>query len=291
MSKIKLIIIVVALVGFSLCSAAKKPGTAPALHCSEDSVILLQLIEKVSNDGGNTLGSRTMTAAKAMADLNIKAIDGKDTVETVEINFHSASPLSFINNAIAIAKTANLTSPTVEDFSSRLENISFRKGENTGFASKLFYGADWIVDNVYRGNLEEKTEYMTGGGFKVKSLDYLSRHKEEFPALKDSLTLEQVKTMEMGLKSHRIPHLKKQSAGNKPLHELMNDGDIIIMLSPETEFDVYDMGVIEMREGVPYLIHVSKGEGKVVADPYPLPRLFKLEGQHFYGYRWLRPTE
>ena len=155
----------------------------------------------------------------------------------------------------------------------------------------LIYVSDWIVDNVYRGNLKEMTEYVTGGGFKTKTLDYVSHHPEEYPALKNPEVLEKVKMNEMGYRSHRIPHLKKQSAANKPLHELMQTGDVIVMLSPQPDFDLYDIGVIEMRGGEPYLIHISHENGSVVADPYPLARLFKLDGQHFYGYRWLRPQE
>ena len=148
-----------------------------------------------------------------------------------------------------------------------------------------------MVDNIYRGNLKEMTEYVSGGGFKTKTLDYMTRHKDEFPAMTDDAVSDKVRMNEMGYRSHRIPHLKKQSVANKPLHELMDDGDIIMMLSPEPDRDLYDIGFVELKEGEPYLIHISYDNGKVVADPYPLARLFKLESQHFYGYRWLRPQE
>lgn len=147
------------------------------------------------------------------------------------------------------------------------------------------------MDNVYRGHLKEMTEYVTGGGFKTKTLDYITRHKDEYPALKDPKVYDKVRMMEMGYRSHRIPHLKKQSAANKPLHEIMKDGDIIMMLSQEIDFDIYDVGFIEMVDGEPHLIHISHENGNVTADPYPLSRLFKIDGQHFYGYRWLRPAE
>ncbi len=109
--------------------------------------------------------------------------------------------------------------------------------------------------------------------------------------MKNPETYDKVRMMEMGYRSHRIPHMKKQSSSNKPLHELMQDGDVVIMLSNEIDFDIYDIGFVEMKDGEPYLIHISHENGKVVADPYPMSRLFKLEGQHFYGFRWLRPQE
>ena len=63
------------------------------------------------------------------------------------------------------------------------------------------------------------------------------------------------------------------------------------MNPPESDFDIYDIGVVSMEKGEPYLIHVSRATNKVELDPYPLQRLFKIEGQFFYGYRWLRPVE
>ncbi len=119
----------------------------------------------------------------------------------------------------------------------------------------------------------------------------MTRHPDEYPALKNPAVLDKVRMAEMGYRSHRIPHLKKQSAGNKSLHELMNDGDIIMMLSNDVDFDLYDVGFVELVDGVPHLIHVTHDTGLVTVDPYPLQRLFKLENQHFYGYRWLRPQE
>ena len=62
------------------------------------------------------------------------------------------------------------------------------------------------------------------------------------------------------------------------------------MNPPEADFDIYDIGIVSMENGEPYLIHISRENNQVRLDPYPLTRLFKIEGQFFYGYRWLRPV-
>ncbi len=266
------------------------PTYAFRIHCEEDTVKISNLLRLTAENGGS-LGERCVFVAHQLIDTPLAKAPDNDMDGTVVLDMHGFDRMGFVNNVIALAQASMKKLPTVKEFSLALEGVSRRKGIDEGFSSKLMYGADWIVDNVYRGNIKEMTEYLTGGGFKTKTLDYVTRHKDEFPALKDSVVYDKVKMAEMGYRSHRIPHLKKQSAGNKPLHELMQNGDIIMMLSPEIDYDIYDIGLIEMKDGVPYMIHISYETDKVVEDPYPLSRLFKIEGQHFYGYRWLRPEE
>lgn len=258
-------------------------------HCPQDSVKAMELVEKAAT--GKTYGQRIVEAAKALQGIPYAPSADNDSLGTLVVRLDSLNQREFIYMALAAAKTAELTVPTLREFERNLENVSRKKGKDEGFASQFLYGADWIVDNVYRGNLKEMTEYLDGGSYRTKTLDYVSRHPEQFPAMSDSLTAEKVKVTEYGYRSHRIPHLKKQSIGNKNVKELLQDGDIIIMSPMDSDFDIYDIGIVTIENGEPTMIHISREKGEVVVDPYPLTRLFKIEGQFFYGYRWLRPTE
>ena len=259
------------------------------IACEKDSVMAEKIMKAVDKDAD--YGKRIVAIAEMLDGTPWAAAPDNDTIGTVVVSLHGFDRMGFVNNVMALAMASVKSQPTMKDYADALVNISRRKGVDDGFTSQMLYVSDWIVDNVYRGNIKEMTEYMTGGGTRTKTLDYVTRHKEEYPALSNPETLDRMKMIEMGYRSHRIPHLKKQSAGNKPIHELMQSGDIIIMSALEDDYDLYDIGFIEMKDGEPYLIHISHETGKVVKDPYPLARLFKLEGQHFYGYRWLRPTE
>lgn len=258
------------------------------VHCAEDTMRVHKMLDDLAGKGYD-FGTRVVKAAHMLEGTPWASPADNDTTGTVVINLHGFDRLGFMNTVLALAEASERTVPRVSDFETQYESYSRRKGEDTGFASQLFYGADWIIDNVYRGHLNEMTEYPGGGGFKTKTFDYLTRHRDDYPALKNEETYDKVRMYEMGYRSLRIPHLKKQSMGNKSIHDLMRNGDIIMMLSPEIDYDIYDIGFVEMRDGEPYLIHISRDNGLVVADPYPVSRLFKLENQHFYGYRWLRP--
>lgn len=257
-------------------------------HCDSDKEAVKSLLEKTK---GETFGDRVVSAAKALQGIPLAPSADNDSIGTLMIRLDSLSQREFIYVALAAAKSAGMTVPTPRDFEKNLENISRRKGVDEGFPSQFLYGSDWIVDNIYRGNLSEMTEYLTGGGYRTKTLDYVSRHPEQFPAMSNPEVVDKVKVTEFGYRSHRIPHLKKQSIGNKAVKELIQNGDIIILGPPEDDFDIYDIGIVSIEGGEPTLIHISRQNGVVSLDPYPLTRLFKIEGQHFYGYRWLRPQE
>lgn len=265
-------------------------GRAFSFHCEEDSIAALHLLATAESAGDN-YGKRIVAVAGAMEGIKGKTLPDVDTTISLTVNLHEINPLQFVNNAMAFAFVAGKQNATLSDYGKKLEDLSRKKGVDNGFPSHLFYGAEWIGDNIYRGNLQEMTEYLTGGGFRTKTLDYLSRHRNEISVMKDSVVNENIRMNEMGYRGHRIPHLKKQSIGNKSMQELLQEGDIIMMLSPAEDYDVYDIGIVGFKNGEPFLIHIDRTTGQVVSDPYPLSRLFKVEGQHFYGYRWLRPNE
>lgn len=258
-------------------------------HCPEDSARVMELLGKAAQ--GDTFQQRIVAAAKALEGTPFAPAADNDSIGTIVVRLDSLNQREFIFTVLAAAKTAQLTAPKLNDFEQNLENISRRKGVDEGFPSQFFYASDWIVDNVYRGNLKDMTEYVTGGDSKVKTLDYVTRHSKEFPAMSNPEIADKVRIAEYGYKSHRIPHLKKQSIGNKNIKELLNDGDIIILNSPEVDFDMYDIGFVTMENGEPYLIHISKETNLAGIDPYPISRLFKILNQFFYGYRWIRPLE
>lgn len=258
-------------------------------HCGQDSVKVTQLIEAARS--GETYGQRIVAAAKSLRDTPLAKAADNDSLGTIMIRLDSLSQREFIYATLAAAKTAELNVATLRDFEKNLENISRKKGVDEGFPSQFLYGADWIVDNVYRDNLKEMTEYLDGGSFRTKTLDYVSRHPEQFPAMANPEVADKVRVAEFGFRSHRVPHIKKHGINNKNLKELLQQGDIIILNAPEDDFDIYDIGIISIENGEPTLIHIARDTQKVTLDPYPLPRLFKIEGQYFYGFRWLRPID
>ena len=272
----------------ALLNAGHSLNAAVRYHCDLDSVRVKELLASTK---GENFGQRVVAAALALKGTPSGQAADNDLTGTIVIRLDTLNQKEFLNVALAAAKASYASNPGIHDFEKALEEVSRKKGIDNGFASQFLYGADWIVDNVYRGNIKEMTDYSDGSSFRTKTLDYVSRHKDEFPALTDSAVFEKVKIIEMGFRSHRIPHLKRQAIGSKVVKENLENGDIIMMLLSDSDFDIYDIGIVEIKDNQPYLIHISRQKGEVVEDEYPLERLFKIEGQFFYGFRWLRPQE
>lgn len=135
-----------------------------------------------------------------------------------------------------------------------------------GYASRLHYISDWIVDNNHRGNMTEVTDRIGRADHQIKTLDYMSQNRNLYPALKDSATFAKLKNAEIGFRSHRFPYIKTMNIKGAELRE----GDIVAITTSTKGLDVTHMGVVTLKNGTPHLIHASSKAGKVVEDELPL---------------------
>lgn len=258
------------------------------VHCVEDEAKALTIIESLKT-GDSELGHRMVQAAEALIGTPADSYYSSDSLATLRVNVDSFSPLMFVNNVIALAKASENPGPgDIVSFERQLEDISCRRGEDKGFPSIMYHAADWIVDNVARGNVRELTEDYAGVVVRTKSLDEMTRKRGDFAALADSAVFESVRLTEMGFRTHRIPTLKKETIKKKEVIEDLRDGDIIILVPNRDGIDYYDIGVISVENGLPYLIHLSPHSKTVEKEKEDLARYMGLVTKNFQGYRILR---
>ena len=128
--------------------------------------------------------------------------------EAVRVNLEAFDCTTYVETVLALAYTAGQHRRTWRDFTENLERLRYRNGRAAGYASRLHYPSEWVIDNYSRGNLREITGEIAGARHNVKSLDFMSRNAKLYPALADSATLAAVKGAEAGLSNHRYPLLK-----------------------------------------------------------------------------------
>lgn len=235
------------------------------------------------------LGGNMAFFAEALTGCPSDSYYHTDSVAVLRLNTRSFTPMTFINTVGALSRASlNNSRPSWRDFSRELTALSCRRGTDMGFPSLMWHASDWISDNIYRGNVKELTENFPGTIEKTKSLDYLTRHRDEYRALADSATYEKVRMMEMGFRTHRVPLLKKEHIGKKDVAEELRPGDIIILNPQEDGIDIRVIGVVVEREDGQHLIYLSEEDGKVVETPTPLPRWMKIKTKYFNGFRIIR---
>lgn len=263
------------------------PATAQRFHCPSDTARAMEIIREFSRPGGEP-GEITGAIASKLVGESYVPVTKEDSLGVAEIRLDGFDEFSFVNMVAALAKTA--TSPghsRPKDLEIMLNRLTFRRGEPDGFPTRMVYGGDWVVDNRSRGNIKELTEDYSAH-FKTKSLEWVGRHRDEYAALKDSATYERQKMVELGYRTFKIPHMKRESTEWKQIAPEIREGDLIMLLTPQPDKDIWEMGYVVKRPDGLHLIHASERDGKVVEEPEVLGRYIKRHSKEVYGWRWIR---
>ncbi len=207
--------------------------------------------------------------------------------EMLTVNLDEMDCTTFVETVAAMAITIEERRNSWQDYLYNLENIRYRQGKVDGYASRLHYISDWIVDNTHRGNIKEVTDRMPGIGHQVKSLYFMSRHRDSYEALKDSAEFERIKNVEVGYRSHRFPYIKTAALQSKVAASILNDGDIIAFTTKTEGLDVSHIGIVVMEDGVVKLLHASSKAGKVLVDPLTLSEYLR-KNRNITGGRIIR---
>lgn len=186
--------------------------------------------------------------------------------EMLTVNLSGLDCTTFVETVIALAKTVEARRTSWRDFLYNLEQIRYRGGSINGYASRLHYVSDWVVDNTHRGNITEVTDRIYDANYQIKTLDFMTSNRDKYPALSDSATYERMKSTEIGYRSHRYPYIKSANVGKANLRE----GDVVAITTSMQGLDVTHMGIIVMVDGKAHLLHASSKAGKVIIDPLSL---------------------
>lgn len=209
--------------------------------------------------------------------------------ETLKINLDEMDCTTFVETVLTIAYTAGEGRTSWRDYVYNLEKIRYRGGTINGYASRLHYFSDWVVDNIHRGTIKEYTTRMPANDWAVKTLDFMSSNREKYAALSDSTEFARIKSSEIGYRNHRYPYIKTSKISNKAIAAALKEGDIVALTTKIPGLDVTHMGIIIKKDGVPYLMHASSKHGKIIIDELPLADYLRKNGGT--GIRIIRLNE
>lgn len=208
--------------------------------------------------------------------------------EMLTVNLDELDCTTFAETVMAMALTINEGRSSWRDFVYHLERLRYRQGEVDGYPSRLHYICDWAVDNSFRGNFKDVTPQMPHCIYKVKTIDFMSRHADRYPALADSANLARIKAVEDGYRNCRFPYVKTIDLGKKETIAAMRNGDILAFVGKVDGLDVTHMGILIIdADGQPRVLHASSSEGKVVLTDCSLADFVK-RNRAFEGVRFFR---
>lgn len=259
---------------------------------SADTTRLAQLLDAAAAANLPTPEERVAFFGKAFLGTPYVAHTLEGDEEVLRINTEELDCTTFVESCLALAMTIGENRHSWRDYVYNLRRIRYRNGEVNGYPSRLHYIADWAVDNRHRGNFRDVTEDFPRINYIVRSLDFMTSHRDAYPALADSANFARMKSVESGYRNHRFPYLKSSELMSKGTRKLLRNGDVVALVSTIKNLDVTHMGMIykETPDSEPYLLHASMSGGKVLVSSTPLTEFMKKNRQ-FMGIRVFRLYE
>lgn len=267
-----LFVIVLALSGLSGSAATQQHMR---FHCEKDTAEINTLLQRGLESGKTDPNALVSFYAHELLGRPYVAhtLDQTGNDELLMIDVDEFDCTTFVETLYALARTTMSGRYSWRDYAANLENLRYRRGVLDGYASRLHYISDWAVDNISRGNITEVSGDLPASKAEVKTINFMTTHRDLYPQLSDSATYAKVRNFEIGYRNHKYEYVRKNMVGVKDVKNALLEGDIVGLVTKVEGLDVSHMGIIVKDEkGDNYLLDASASGGKVQVEPLALPK-------------------
>ena len=266
----KKIIILLLLAVNSIFSSQAATPQEMRFHCANDTTKISELLRRGYESGIKDANQLVAQYGEWLMGTPYVAHTLECDKEMLTINIDELDCTTFVETLYALTRTTLSGRYSWRDFAHNLEAIRYRGGNINGYASRLHYISDWIIENTYRGNIKEFTPELDGVQYMVKNIDFMSKNRDKYPALADDATFQKIKGTEIGYRNHRFPYFKVDFNSQKRMKKVVRTGDFVAIVTNIKGLDVQHMGVIVMKDDVPYLLNASSVGKKVQIEEIDL---------------------
>lgn len=162
------------------------------------------------------------------------------------------------------------------DFAREMESFRYRRGLRRGYASRLHYFSEWIVDNARRGRVRDLGRVL-GGEPDRRPLRFMSRNRDLYPALRHPEMADAIARHERSLDGRArwvVPLARIAEVGAR-----IQTGDIVAFATSIRGLDVSHAALAYRDEtGLLRVLHAPLAGGVVEVTPATLE-------QYTYGLR------
>ena len=192
-------------------------------------------------------------------------LDSGDENEQLVVNLHQMDCFTYVENVIALSKTALGDSLTFEGFKAHLQNIRYRDGALSDYASRLHYTSDWIYNNQEKGIVENISKQLSGIK-ETKAINFMSTHRSAYRQLAhDDAMLEKIKQTEQQINNREgFYYLPKQDIAAMASH--IPHMAVVGIVTTIDGLDTTHIGFAYQKDGVLGFIHASTLKNEVVID-------------------------
>lgn len=196
--------------------------------------------------------------------------------EQLYVNTSGVDCATFVETVIALTLGAETENPDVEEYLKILQSLRYRDGVVSGFPSRLHYTSEWAADNIKRGNFREISGDFEFSQQRVKTIDFMTKHRDLYPPMKDEKVFKAIQDNEKALKDLHFAFIPTNQV-KKAAGSFLKRGDVVAIVTDKPGLDVSHVGFIDIHKGVPYLVHASSKYKKVINDTVPLSEYLKRQ--------------
>ena len=286
----KKILIILLFVASNIVATQAATPQEMRFHCANDTTKITQLLQRGIESGIKDANSLVAQYGEWLLGTPYVAHTLEGDTEMLTINIDELDCTTFVETLYALTRTTLTGRYSWRDFAHNLEDIRYRGGNLNGYASRLHYISDWIIENTFRGNIKECTQDFNGVHYMVKNIDFMSKNRDKYPALANDEVFMKIKGTEIGYRNHRFPYLKVDFNNQKRIKKMLKSGDIVAIVTNIKNLDVQHMGVIVLKNDVPYLLNASSVGKKVQIEEIDLAEYLR-RNKTAIGIRVIRIVE
>ena len=202
--------------------------------------------------------------------------------EHLIVNLHGLDCTTFVETVVALSMCDQQNQRTFDDFCKNLTTIRFRGGKMTDYTSRLHYFTWWAEDNERLGIVKDiSIDDAPFYGVQTIHINYMSQHPTRYKQLKNHPEfVPTIRNYEQATEGKQFRYIEKKDLSwqaGTPL-SMVQDGDIVAMLTDSDGLDTRHIGIAFWQNGQLHLLHASSLYKKVL-----------MSKETFYEYEMKQP--
>lgn len=196
--------------------------------------------------------------------------------ERLVINLRELDCVTFVENVLALtafirrdgAAALGDSTSAMRRYAGYLRQLRYRGGHVDGYASRLHYFTDWLREGEAARRLTLVTATL-GGVAVSEPIDFMTTHRDAYPALQDSTQVLAIRQVEQRLTAGppRVVLPKDRIAA---VADSIHEGDLIAAASTLPGLDVVHTGFAVWEHGQLHLLHAPLKGSSVEISALPL---------------------
>ena len=202
--------------------------------------------------------------------------------EHLIVNLHGLDCTTFVETVVALSMCDQQNQRTFDDLCKNLTTIRFRGGKMTDYTSRLHYFTWWAEDNERLGIVKDiSIDDAPFYGVQTIHINYMSQHPTLYKQLKNHPEfVPTIRNHEQATEGKQFRYIEKKDLSwqaGTPL-SMVQDGDIVAMLTDSDGLDTRHIGIAFWQNGQLHLLHASSLYKKVL-----------MSKETFYEYEMKQP--